>query len=364
MTISPNDAAHAQEAGTAITLTNCAKTFADGTRALMPFDLSINAGETLVLLGPSGCGKTTILRMIAGLEFADAGGAIHFGDDDVTRQSIEQRRVGMVFQSYALFPNMTVAENVAYGLKVQKVAKAERDQRVREMLEMMHIDMLADRRVDQLSGGQRQRVALARAIAPRPRVLLLDEPLTALDAKLRVRLRTEINALLRKLGITAIYVTHDQEEAMALGDRIVVMQKGEIAQIGTPQEIYRAPKTPFVADFVGASNCLKVDIASGRALLGRVDVDVSCAWNANTGTDGLSEIYFRADGLAFCSADDAHFTATVEAVSYLGEKLRVTVAGIGDDAVMVDADPDSVVTLGETVHCRLVPEKLTVFAAN
>ena len=364
MTTSPNQAGRAQDAGTAITLTNCAKTFADGTRALMPFELSINAGETLVLLGPSGCGKTTILRMIAGLEFPDAGGAIHFGEDDVTRQSIEQRRVGMVFQSYALFPNMTVAENVAYGLKVQKVAKAERDQRVREMLEMMHIDMLADRRVDQLSGGQRQRVALARAIAPRPRVLLLDEPLTALDAKLRVRLRTEINALLRKLGITAIYVTHDQEEAMALGDRIVVMQKGEVAQIGTPREIYRAPKTPFVADFVGASNCLKVDIENGHALLGRVDVDVSPAWNASQTTDGMSEIYFRADGLALCGAEDAHFIATVEAVSYLGERVRATVSGIGEGAVLVDTDPDTTMTPGETVHCRLVPERLTVFAAH
>ncbi|MCC9625930.1 ABC transporter ATP-binding protein [Thalassospira sp. MA62] len=356
--------APAAKPGTAITLKNCAKTFADGTRALMPFDLSITAGETLVLLGPSGCGKTTILRMIAGLEFPDAGGKIHFGDDDVTRQSIEARRVGMVFQSYALFPNMTVAENVAYGLKVQKVAKAERDQRVHEMLEMMHIDMLADRRVDQLSGGQRQRVALARAIAPRPRVLLLDEPLTALDAKLRVRLRTEINALLRKLGITAIYVTHDQEEAMALGDRIVVMQKGEVAQIGTPQDIYRAPKTPFVADFVGASNCLKVDIAGGRALLGQVDVDVSSAWNASQATDGISEIYFRADGLALCGADDAHFSATVEAVSYLGDRMRVTVTGIGDGAVLVDTSPDIIMTPGERVHCRLVPERLTVFAAG
>ena len=221
---------------TNIRLVGCAKTFDDGTRALNPIDLEIEGGETVVLLGPSGCGKTTTLRMIAGLESPDAGGAILFGDEDVTHKPIEQRNVGMVFQSYALFPNMTVRENIGYGLRVRKTPKAEADKRIDEMLEMMQIAQLQDRRIDQLSGGQRQRVALARAITPRPRVLLLDEPLTALDAFLRENLRIEIDRLLRQLGITAVYVTHDQGEAMALGDRIVVMDHGDVAQIGTPRE--------------------------------------------------------------------------------------------------------------------------------
>ncbi|OSQ48290.1 ABC transporter ATP-binding protein [Thalassospira alkalitolerans] len=351
---------------TQIKLHDCAKTFADGTRALAPFDLEITGGETVVLLGPSGCGKTTILRMIAGLEFPDAGGKITFDGDDVTRQSIEKRRVGMVFQSYALFPNMSVAQNVAYGLKVHGVGRDERDARVTAMLEMMHIDMLADRAIDQLSGGQRQRVALARAIAVQPRVLLLDEPLTALDAKLRVRLRTEINGLLRKLGITAVYVTHDQEEAMALGDRIVVMQKGKIAQIGTPREIYRKPQSPFVADFVGAANRLDGQMHDGRLHIGERVFDAVDAFDPRHGDiidQGPVELYFRADGLSTCEAGDADFTGRVEAVSYLGERLRLTVSGIGSMPVIVDTHPDDVISAGTPVHCRVNADRLTVFPA-
>jgi putative spermidine/putrescine transport system ATP-binding protein len=240
--------------GIAIRLERCAKTFADGTRALEPLDLAIESGETIALLGPSGCGKTTTLRIIAGLDVPDAGGRVLFDGDDVTAIPIERRNVGMVFQSYALFPNMTVAGNVEYGLKVRGMAAAERASRVREMLAMMRIEALGERRVDQLSGGQRQRVALARALAVRPRVLLLDEPLTALDAKLRDTVRAEIDQLLRGLAITSVYVTHDQAEAMALGDRVAVMDHGRIAQIGTPQAIYYRPATAFVADFIGTMN--------------------------------------------------------------------------------------------------------------
>lgn len=241
---------------TPIALRRCGKTFPDGTRALEPLDLDIGAGETVVLLGPSGCGKTTTLRMIAGLEFPDEGGEVLFGGAPVTQLPIEQRGVGMVFQNYALFPNMTVAENIGYGLRVRKVDAQTRRRRVDDMLAMMQLGALANRRVDQLSGGQRQRVALARAIAVQPRVLLLDEPLTALDAKLRDALRADINRLLRSLRITTVYVTHDQAEAMALGDRIIVMDKGRIAQSGTPQDIYRQPANAFVADFIGIMNRL------------------------------------------------------------------------------------------------------------
>ena len=250
-----------------IRLQQCAKSFETGTRALQPLDLEIHPGETLVLLGPSGCGKTTTLRMIAGLEFPDAGGRVLFGDDDVTALPIEKRGVGMVFQNYALFPNMTVGENIAYGLKLRKIPAVERLERVARLLEMVHLQGLAHRRIDQLSGGQKQRVALARALAVEPRVLLLDEPLTALDAKLRESVRSDLNQLLRELGITAVYVTHDQGEAMALGDRIVVMEKGKIAQIGTPQDIYYAPANAFVAEFIGTMNRLDGLCSGGRLQL-------------------------------------------------------------------------------------------------
>ncbi|GGJ88974.1 ABC transporter ATP-binding protein [Pseudomonas matsuisoli] len=240
--------------GTAIRLRQCAKTFQGGQTALSPIDLDVRPGETLVFLGPSGCGKTTTLRLIAGLETPDAGGRILFGDDDVTDVPIEKRGVGMVFQSYALFSNLDVAGNVAYGLKVRGMPKAERATRVAEMLELMHLQDFADRSIHALSGGQRQRVALARALAARPRILLLDEPLAALDAQLREQLRVDIDRLLRTLHITAIYVTHDQAEAMALGDRIVVMENGRIAQIGTPQDIYQRPANAFVAGFIGNLN--------------------------------------------------------------------------------------------------------------
>lgn len=239
---------------TSINLINCGKTFKDGTRALEVINLNIKGGETIVLLGPSGCGKTTLLRIIAGLEEPDYSGQIVFNNENVTKLQIEKRNVGMVFQSYALFPNMNVKENIGYGLKVRKIDKNKIEDRVSEMLNMMHIDELSSRKIDQLSGGQRQRVALARAIAVRPRVLLLDEPLTALDAILRDRLRVEIDSLLRSLGITTIYVTHDQSEAMALGDRIVVMSNGQISQIGTPRNIYYNPENEFVADFIGTVN--------------------------------------------------------------------------------------------------------------
>jgi putative spermidine/putrescine transport system ATP-binding protein len=298
-----------------IRLAGCAKTFPEGTRALEPVDLDIHPGETLVLLGPSGCGKTTLLRIIAGLEQPDAGGQVFFGAQEVTPQPIEQRRVGMVFQSYALFPNMSVGENVAYGLKVRGMAEAEKKQRVDEMLGMMHLESFAERRIDQLSGGQRQRVALARALAVRPRVLLLDEPLTALDAKLRESLRAEIDRLLRSLKITAVYVTHDQSEAMALGDRIAVMERGRLAQIGTPREIYYQPATRFVADFIGTMNRVRgaVEGDSLRLPSGLLRVGPRVA----------EEVLFRPEDVRLVSSDEAQLRAKIVSAFFLGDHTRL-----------------------------------------
>jgi putative spermidine/putrescine transport system ATP-binding protein len=217
------------------------------------FHLTMGDGEFISLLGPSGCGKTTVLRMVAGFE-SPSSGKIEIDGQDVTADRPAQRKIGMMFQSYALFPNLSVAGNVAFGLKVAGMGKEQIARRVDEMLEMVGLSGFGARFPFQLSGGQQQRVALARAIAPRPRVLLLDEPLSALDAKIRVSLRSEIRAIQRELGITTLFVTHDQEEAMAMSDRIVVMYGGRAEQVGTPDVIYNRPATRFVAEFIGALN--------------------------------------------------------------------------------------------------------------
>ncbi|WP_427308782.1 ABC transporter ATP-binding protein [Cupriavidus sp. H39] len=309
---------------TTIALRHCGKTFPDGTRALEPLDLDIGAGETVVLLGPSGCGKTTTLRMIAGLEFPDTGGEVLFGGAAVTHLPIEQRGVGMVFQNYALFPNMTVAENIGYGLRVRKVDAQNRRDRVEDMLTMMQLGAFANRRVDQLSGGQRQRVALARAIAVQPRVLLLDEPLTALDAKLRDALRADINQLLRSLRITTVYVTHDQAEAMALGDRIIVMDKGRIAQSGTPQDIYRHPANAFVADFIGTMNRLP---AAGDHQVWRVPGGALPREPQHLEAAQV-ELMFRPEDVSLADAPDApdvHVAGSVVTALFLGHATRLLV---------------------------------------
>lgn len=245
-----------------IELKNVSKHYGD-TLVLTPFSLTLDAGCRTVLLGPSGCGKTTLLRMIAGLETPDEGSQIWIGGKDVTSVPAEKRQVGFMFQSYALFPNMTVAENVAYGLTVRKENPQTIKETVAKMLELVNLEPYADRPVQALSGGQRQRVALARALAIRPRVLLLDEPLTALDALLRHKVREELAVILKRLGITAVIVTHDQDEAMVLGDKIVVMQGGLIHQADTPQNVWDNPATDFVAGFVGNSNKLKGKLNDG-----------------------------------------------------------------------------------------------------
>jgi putative spermidine/putrescine transport system ATP-binding protein len=318
--------------GVAVHIDGCAKTFADGTRALQPATLDIASGETLVLLGPSGCGKTTMLRIIAGLEAPDEGGRVLFDGRDMTTVPIEKRNVGMVFQSYALFPNMSVAENIGYGLKIRSVPKQERARRVAELVALTNIAGLENRRIDQLSGGQRQRVALARAVAIRPGILLLDEPLTALDAALRDRLRSELNRLLRALGITAIYVTHDQSEAMELGDRIVVMSKGAIAQVGTPRDIYFTPRNRFVAEFIGAANIIEASVDGGHLVLPGGRQPITSHINL-----AFAVAMVRPESIRLVEVGSAPLSGTIDSVAFNGEKQRLVVSGATDKPLTVDA---------------------------
>jgi putative spermidine/putrescine transport system ATP-binding protein len=346
-----------EDHGVAVHVEHCGKTFADGTRALEPVDLDIARGETVVLLGPSGCGKTTMLRIIAGLEQPDQGGRVLFNKAEVTRVPIEQRNVGMVFQSYALFPNMNVGDNIGYSLKIRGLGAAERKARIAELVALTGIEGLENRRIEQLSGGQRQRVALARAVAARPRVLLLDEPLTALDAALRERLRGELNRLLRTLGITAIYVTHDQAEAMVLGDRIVVMRKGAIAQTGTPRDIYFAPASRFVAEFIGAANIVQAPCSGGALMLpgGRLRV-------AN-GAAGDVVAMIRPESIAVVSPDSAALVGRVDSVSFIGDRERLTVSGAADKPLIVDAPNTIAVKPGETIGLSVEPAAIRILPA-
>ena len=336
--------------GASVRIETCGKTFADGTRALEPATLDIARGETLVLLGPSGCGKTTMLRIIAGLESPDAGGRVLFDGNDMTSVPIERRNVGMVFQSYALFPNMTVADNIGYGLKIRGVGREERAARIAALVALTNITGLENRRISQLSGGQRQRVALARAVAIRPGVLLLDEPLTALDAALRDRLRGELNRLLRALGITAIYVTHDQSEAMELGDRIVVMQKGAIAQIGTPREIYFAPNSRFVAEFIGAANIIESPVENGHLVLtgGRQPIE------ANTSSTAAVAM-IRPETIGIVEAGSAPLSGAIDSISFIGDRQRIVVSGVSDRPLTIDAPNTIRVEIGERVGLLIAP---------
>jgi putative spermidine/putrescine transport system ATP-binding protein len=337
--------------GASVRIEACGKTFADGTRALEPATLDIARGETLVFLGPSGCGKTTMLRIIAGLEVPDSGGRILFDGKDMTSVPIERRNVGMVFQSYALFPNMSVTDNIGYGLKIRGIAAQERASRVAELVVLTGIAGLENRRIGQLSGGQRQRVALARAVAIRPGILLLDEPLTALDAALRDRLRGELNRLLRKLGITTIYVTHDQAEAMELGDRIVVMRKGAIAQIGTPREIYFAPRNRFVAEFIGAANIIEAPVADGHLVLpgGRQPI--------GGGINLVAAVaMIRPETIRVVEADSAPLSGIIDSVSFIGDRQRMAVSGASGKILTVDAPNTVKAQAGERIGLLIAPD--------
>jgi putative spermidine/putrescine transport system ATP-binding protein len=353
---------------TFLTLTGIQKRFGLAT-AVQDFNLVAEKGEFVSFLGPSGCGKTTTLRMIAGFEQPTAGTILVDGVD-ITDRPPNRRNIGMVFQSYALFPNMSVAANVGFGLRVRKQPKDQIAKRVTELLDLIHLPDKADRYPWQLSGGQQQRVALARALAIEPQVLLLDEPLSALDAKIRVILRNEIRAIQRELGITTVYVTHDQEEALSLSDRIVVMSEGRIEQVGTPFEIYNFPATAFVASFVGTLNVVSARVV--EAATGRITVDgqeIRAAKPITVAADGARvtaalrpEMLSMGDG-----GGSGRFRASVEDVTFLGSVVRIRVR-LADSPTIISVDTFNdpnlrVPTRDDAVIVSFPPEAVLVLDA-
>jgi len=289
--------------------------------ALNGVDLEMQPGEFFTLLGPSGCGKTTLLRMIAGFNSIE-GGEICFDDKVINRVEAHKRDIGMVFQNYAIFPHLTVGENVAYGLKAKKVPKSEIERRVDEALDLVQIKPLKNRKPNELSGGQQQRVALARAFVIEPSVLLMDEPLSNLDAKLRVQMRTIIKKLQRRLGITTIYVTHDQEEALAISDRIAVMKDGNIMQVGTPKQIYRKPENTFVAGFIGVSNFIECEVHGGQGDMATLDMngEYSLPVTLAAPYSGKGIISARPEQLYF--DDQQGLSGTITISTFLGDFIE------------------------------------------
>lgn len=318
-------------AGNTIELKQVTKVFGEGKNrvvAVDALDLDIEEGRMMTLLGPSGCGKTTTLRMVAGFE-TPTSGQILIGQEDMTHIPPNKRDTAMVFQSYGLFPHMTVFENVAYGLKVRKVPRKELRNRVLEVLDLVGLGGLEKRAPQQLSGGQQQRVALSRAIVVRPKVLLFDEPLSNLDAKLRVEMRTELSKLQKQLSITSLYVTHDQEEAMSISDELCVMHEGKAQHIGTPTEVYAHPANRFVADFIGLANFLEGRITGGNAhnvsvqVLGQ-DLHVSIENNVFKKGDRV-DVLVRPEGVDLTESGQGDFDGTIQFMQYTGAKASYEV---------------------------------------
>ena len=333
----------------------------DDFRALNGVSLTINEGEFFTLLGPSGCGKTTLLRMIAGFNSIE-GGEIRFGDKLINDVPAHKRDIGMVFQNYAIFPHLNVEENVAYGLKARGVAKDEIAKRVKEALELVKISHLATRKPNELSGGQQQRVALARAFVIEPSVLLMDEPLSNLDAKLRVEMRTVIKKLQKRLGITTIYVTHDQEEALAISDRIAVMKDGNIMQIGTPSEIYAKPENPFVAGFIGVSNFVDCEVKDNDIvdIKGEIEIKVPLR-KEYTGSAKLSarpeQLFFSTKGMP----------GRVTLSTFLGDYIEYEVLLDDGQNLIINEytkDTSDVHQDGERVFISFDPEKISLYTKD
>lgn len=341
------------------------KSFGD-VQALDNVSIGINKGELFFLLGGSGCGKTTLLRCIAGLESPDQG-RIYFSEKDITDLPTHKREAAMVFQSYALWPHMSVGQNIAFGLEERKLPRNEISDRVSEALEMVKMPGFENRAIDQMSGGQQQRVSLARALVVKPKCLLLDEPLSNLDAQLRLEMRSEIRRIVKENGLTGIYVTHDQSEALSMADRLAVMDNGEVQQIGSPEEVYRMPKNTYVASFIGETNLISahaksdaeknsilVDTIAGQ-FFGRLSLE---GWKPLTGESVTASI--RPEAIKIIKAPNdpqGHITET----TYLGETIQYKVAMADDTEIQVsEMNPRQVLERGQGVVLEIQPEDVIV----
>jgi multiple sugar transport system ATP-binding protein len=374
-----------------IVLDHVTKEFGNGVRAVDDVALTIGEGEFMVLVGPSGCGKTTLLRSIGGLEKVTAG-RILIGERDVTRLEPSQRDLAMVFQNYALYPHMTVAKNLGYGLRVRKVGKKERDRRVRAVATMLGLEELLDRRPGQLSGGQQQRVAMGRAIIREPAAFLMDEPLSNLDAKLRVMMRTSLQQLHGRIGTTTVYVTHDQVEAMTLGQRVAVMRDGKLQQVDQPQTLYDHPANTFVAAFIGSPsmNLVEATLADGHVAIG--DLRIPVPQERRPREDGRTIVGIRPEAFEdaeFAQGDLPQIDVQVEVLEELGSDAYVFFPVAADHVIIEDAlsdnaddettlladakdralfvarvDPRTKARVGGTVRLAVDPERLYFFSTN
>jgi putative spermidine/putrescine transport system ATP-binding protein len=351
-------ASTAGRGGTSVSLQGLTRVFG-ATKALDGMSLEIAPGELVALLGPSGCGKTTALRIVAGFETADAGQVLIDGKD-VSPVPAARRDMGMVFQSYSLFPNMNALENVGFGLRMRSIPGPRRRQRAAELLDMVGLSAQARQYPHQLSGGQQQRVALARALAIEPRVLLLDEPLSALDAKVRLQLREQIRALQQRLGTTTLFVTHDQEEALSMADRVGVMRSGKLEQVAAPAELYSRPATAFVAEFVGTMNRIPAELTGGGSAVIVLGVTVAIQSGADDMRSGQVDALVRPEGLTVAPNEAGNGIVTGR--TFLGAVTRVAVLLSGDTEVAVDVPSGTAIAMtpGTAVQVTLPAEPVLI----